>query len=43
MDANKINSKEGFKWMCRKHTSSPAEMICLDGDTKDRVMCFRCI
>jgi len=43
MEANKAISKEGLKWRCREHTSFPAEMICLDEDVKDRVMCFRCM
>jgi len=36
MDANKAISKEGLKWKCREHMTFPAEMICLDGDSKDR-------
>jgi len=43
MDANKAISKEGLKWRCREHMSFPADIICLDGDAKNRVMCFRCL
>ena len=42
MDINKAGSKEGLKWRCSKHMSFPADLICLDGDAKDRVMCFMC-
>jgi len=43
MDAKKAVSKEGLKWRCRKHSKYPGDIICLDGDAKDRVMCFRCM
>jgi len=43
MDANKAISKEGLIWRCREHMSFPADIICLDGDAKDRVMCFTCM
>ena len=42
MDANKAISKEGFKWKCRKLPKFPCDIICLDGDAKDRVLCFMC-
>jgi len=43
MNACKAISKEGLKWRCREHRSSPSDIICLDGDAKERVMCFRCL
>ena len=43
MEENKAISKEGLIWRCREHTSFPADIICLDGDAKDRVMCFMCM
>jgi len=43
MDANKAIFKEGLKWKCREHPKFPGEIICLDGDAKDRVMCFMCL
>jgi len=43
MDANKAISKEGLNLRCREHMSFPADIICLDGDAKNRVMCFRCL
>ena len=43
MEVNKAIFKEGLKWRCREHRSFPADIICLDGDAKDRVMCFRCL
>jgi len=43
MDINKAISKEGLKWKCRKHPSIPCDIISLDGDVKDRVMCFMCM
>ena len=42
MDANKVISKEALKWKCKEHPKFPGEIICLDGDAKHRVMCFRC-
>ena len=42
MDANKAISKEGLKWRCKKHPKYPGDIICLDGDTKERVMCLMC-
>jgi len=42
MEANKSISKEGLKWKCNEHPKFPGEIICLDGDAKDRVMCFMC-
>ena len=40
MDVNKAISNEGLKWRCKEHPKFPGEIICLDGDAKDRVMCF---
>ena len=42
MDANKMSSKEGLKWKCREHPNVPCDLICLDGDAKERVLCFKC-
>jgi len=42
MDANKGISKEGLKWRCKEHPKFPGEIICLDGDVNNRIMCFRC-
>jgi len=42
MDANKVTSKEGLKWKCREHPNVPCDLICLDGDAKERVMCLNC-
>ena len=42
MDANKAIVKEGLKWKCREHPKYPCDIICLDGETKERVMCFMC-
>ena len=42
MEANKAIYKEGLKWRCREHPKFPGEIICLDGDIKDRIMCFMC-
>jgi len=43
MDANKAISKEGLKWRCGKHPKYPGDIICLDGDVKERVMCLMCL
>jgi len=43
MGINKDISKEGKKWRCSYHPSYPCDFINLDGDAKDRVMCFKCI
>ena len=43
MDANQAISKQGLKWRCKEHMTFPADIICLDKDIKDRVMCFRCL
>ena len=43
MDANKAISKEGLKWRCREHPKFPCDIICLDGDAKERVMCLMCL
>ena len=43
MEANKAISKEGLKWRCKKHRDLPADIICIDEDAKDRVMCFMCL
>ena len=42
MDVNKAISNEGLKWRCKEHPKFPGEIICLNGDAKHRVMCFRC-
>jgi len=42
MEANKAISKEGLRWRCREHSKFPGDIICLDGDAKDRVMCYMC-
>jgi len=42
MDVNKVILKEELKWRCREHPNYPCEFICLDGDAKDRVICFKC-
>ena len=42
MEANKAVHNVGLKWRCRKHPKYPGDIICIDGDTKDRVMCFMC-
>ena len=42
MDIIKAISKEGLKWRCREHPNVLCDFISLDGDTKDRVMCFNC-
>ena len=36
-------SKEGLKWRCSKHRNYPGDIICLDGDAIDRIMCFMCL
>jgi len=43
MEVNKAISKEGLKWRCKDHSSIPCDFINLDGDAKDRVMCFMCM
>ena len=43
MDANKAISKERMKWRCEKHPKYPCDIICLDGDIKERVMCLMCL
>ena len=43
MKANKAISKEGLKWRCKEHPKFPGEIIYLDGDAKDRVLCFMCL
>jgi len=43
MNAKSSISMEGLKWRCREHPKFPGDIICLDGDTKDRVMCFMCL
>ena len=42
MDSNKAISKEGLKWRCRRHPKYPGDIICLDRDAKDWIMCFMC-
>ena len=42
MNINKAISKE-LKWRCREHPKVTSDFICLDGDAKDRVVCFDCI
>jgi len=43
MEVNNAISKEGLKWRCKDHSSIPCDFINLDGDAKDRVMCFMCM
>ena len=43
MEVNRVISTERLKWRCREHMSFPADIICLEGDAKERVMCFRCL
>ena len=42
MNASKTTSKEGMKWMCREHLNVTCKLICLNGDAKQRVVCFKC-
>ena len=42
MDAYKVIKKEVRKWVCREHPNVPCELICLNGDAKERVVCFNC-
>ena len=43
MEAYKPIYKKGFIWKCREHPNFPGDIICLDGDARDRVMCFMCL
>jgi len=43
MEEIKEISKKGLKWRCREHPTFPGEIICLDGDAEDRIMCFMCL
>ena len=43
MEVSKAISKEGLKWRCKEHPHVPCNYICLDGDAKERVVCFNCI
>jgi len=42
MDTAKMISKERPRWKCREHPNVSGELICLNGDTKERIMCFNC-
>jgi len=42
MDAKKVISKEGLKWKCREHPNVSCELICLNGDAEQRVVCIIC-
>ena len=43
MEAIKAISKEVPKRRCKEHPKFPGDIICLDGDAKKRIMCFRCL
>ena len=43
MDASKAISKKRLKQWCCQHPSFSCDYISLDGDAKDRVMCFMCM
>lgn len=43
MEIFKSAPKEGLKWRCKEHPNISCDFICLDGDAKDRVICFNCV
>jgi len=43
MDTTKMISKDRLRWKCREHPNVSCELICLNGDAKERVMCFNCV
>ena len=43
MEVSKVISKERLQWKCREHPKVACELICLNGDAKQRVVCFNCV
>ena len=43
MEANKATSKKELKRKCKYHPQFTCDLINLDGDGRDRFMCFNCV